>query len=127
MMDGAFPAELVQYVATQSWQIAVLVVTVGVITFALCRRSAHVRYLLWLLVVAKCLVPPLHVVPLRVLPSRPISATAATISSVEIFSKSPGPLNHFLMMPCENPYPGNKRRFAIDENIPEKPDQGPLP
>ncbi|MBP7049852.1 MAG: M48 family metalloprotease [Phycisphaerae bacterium] len=42
---------------------------VAVLTFALRRRSAHVRYLLWLIVLAKCLVPPLYVVPLYVLPT----------------------------------------------------------
>jgi bla regulator protein BlaR1 len=60
--------EMVRYLAAQSWQIAVLTVVVAAAAFALRRRSAHVRYLLWLIVVAKCLVPPLHVVPLRVLP-----------------------------------------------------------
>lgn len=60
--------EVVRYLAGQSWQIAVLVAGVGAITFALRNRSAHVRYLLWTIVVAKCLVPPLYAVPLRVLP-----------------------------------------------------------
>src|SRR3990172_6342224 len=60
--------EVVRYLAAQSWQIAVLTVAVAAITFALRHRSAHVRYLLWLIVLAKCLVPPLYMVPLRVLP-----------------------------------------------------------
>ncbi|UCC99784.1 MAG: ankyrin repeat domain-containing protein, partial [Phycisphaerales bacterium] len=33
-------------------------------------RSAHVRYLLWLVVLAKCLVPPFYAVPLAILPQQ---------------------------------------------------------
>ncbi|MCX5645453.1 MAG: M56 family metallopeptidase [Phycisphaerae bacterium] len=64
----AYLNEVVRYLVAQSWQIAVLTVTVAAITFALRHRSAHVRHLIWLIVVAKCLVPPLYMVPLRVLP-----------------------------------------------------------
>jgi ankyrin repeat protein/beta-lactamase regulating signal transducer with metallopeptidase domain len=64
----AYLNEVVRYLFAQSWQITVLTAAVAVVTFALRYRSAHIRYLLWLLVLAKCLVPPLHAVPLRVLP-----------------------------------------------------------
>jgi ankyrin repeat protein/beta-lactamase regulating signal transducer with metallopeptidase domain len=60
--------ELTRYLAAQSWQIALLTVVVAVITFVLRRRTAHLRYLLWLMVLVKCLVPPLYAIPLRVLP-----------------------------------------------------------
>jgi len=50
---GAYLNELVRYLAAQSWQIAVLTAAVAVVTFALRHRSAHVRYLLWLIVLAK--------------------------------------------------------------------------
>ncbi len=53
---------------TQSWQIAVLVVIVAIVNLLLSNRSAHIRYLLWLIVLAKCLVPPLLTVPVAVLP-----------------------------------------------------------
>lgn len=66
----AFLTAIVSYLATQSWQIAVLIVVVEVAAVALRRRSAHVRYLLWLIVLVKCLVPPLHAVPLAVVPER---------------------------------------------------------
>ena len=59
------------YLLTQSWQIALLAVIVGLISFALRNRSAHIRYLLWLIVLAKCLVPPMYSVPVAVLPERP--------------------------------------------------------
>jgi len=59
---------IADYLLTQSWQIAVLTLAVALATFALRNRSAHVRYLLWLIVLAKALVPPLYSVPLAVLP-----------------------------------------------------------
>ncbi len=59
---------ITNYLLTQSWQIAVLVVLIAAVNLALKNRSAHVRYLLWLIVLAKCLVPPLLTVPLAVLP-----------------------------------------------------------
>jgi hypothetical protein len=60
--------QITNYLLTQSWQIAVLVAVIAAATVALKNRSAHVHYLLWLIVLAKCLVPPLLTVPLAVLP-----------------------------------------------------------
>jgi len=60
--------QITNYLLTQSWQIAVLVVVIAVVNLALKNRSAHVRYLLWLIVLAKCLVPPLVTIPLAILP-----------------------------------------------------------
>ena len=60
------------YLFAQSWQIALLAVVVGLISFALRNRSAHVRYLLWLIVLAKCLVPPMYFVPVAVLPQESV-------------------------------------------------------
>ncbi|MFC1761306.1 ankyrin repeat domain-containing protein [Planctomycetota bacterium] len=64
---------MANYLLTQSWQIALLTVIVGLISHALRHRSAHIRYLLWLIVLAKCLVPPILTLPLPVLPERPVS------------------------------------------------------
>ncbi len=63
-----YSTQIADYLLTQSWQIAVLVAVVAAVTLALKNRSAHVRYLLWLIVLAKCLVPPLLTIPLPVLP-----------------------------------------------------------
>lgn len=65
---NAYLNELVRYLVTQSWQIALLTLAVAMITVALRHRSAHIRYLLWLIVLAKCLVPPIYMVPLHILP-----------------------------------------------------------
>ena len=53
----------------QSWQIAAVFAAVASACRLLRRASAHGRYLLWLIVLAKCLVPPLVTVPLAVLPA----------------------------------------------------------
>ncbi|HCO92999.1 MAG TPA: hypothetical protein DIU00_03460 [Phycisphaerales bacterium] len=56
------------YLLTQSWQIALLVTIIASVNIILRNKSAHVRYLLWLIVLAKCLVPPLYNIPLAILP-----------------------------------------------------------
>jgi len=60
--------QITNYLLTQSWQIAVLAVVIAAISLALKNRSAHIRYLLWLIVLAKCLAPPLVTIPLAILP-----------------------------------------------------------
>ncbi|MBN2317040.1 MAG: ankyrin repeat domain-containing protein [Sedimentisphaerales bacterium] len=65
---------IADYLLAQSWQIAVLTIGVALATFALRNRSAHVRYLLWLIVLAKALVPPLYSIPIAVLPHRAVPA-----------------------------------------------------
>ncbi len=60
--------QIMKYLFTQSWHIAILITVIAAVSFVLKNKSAHVRYLLWLIVLAKCLVPPLFAVPLAVLP-----------------------------------------------------------
>jgi len=76
---NAYADYMVNYLFAQSWQIALLAAIVGLISFALQNRSAHIRYLLWLIVLAKCLVPPLLTVPLAVLPERSSSPSVALL------------------------------------------------
>jgi len=96
--------ELVRYLATQSWQIAALTILIAIITWALRHKTAHVRYLLWLIVLAKCLVPPFFALPLKILPEKatPIaalaplgaaaeSATIETTNTIETQSALPTP------------------------------------
>ncbi|UCD52115.1 MAG: hypothetical protein JSW27_05645 [Phycisphaerales bacterium] len=59
---------IARYLFAQSWQIVVLVGVVALICRCLRRHSSHVRYLLWLIVLAKCLTPALLTVPIAVLP-----------------------------------------------------------
>lgn len=64
----AYLIQITDYLLTQSWQIAILVAVVAFANLVLRNKSAHLRYLLWLIVLAKCLVPPLLTVPVAVLP-----------------------------------------------------------
>lgn len=80
---NAYATGVVSYLFTQSWQIATLAGLVGLASFALRDRSAHLRYLLWLIVVAKCLVPPLLTVPVAVLPERPPAPSVGGFSLPE--------------------------------------------
>lgn len=75
-MDRAM-IQITGYLWSQSGQIALLVAAVAILTRVLRNRSAHVRYLLWLLVVAKCLVPPFFGVAVPILP-QDRQATATT-------------------------------------------------
>ncbi len=65
---SVFLTQIGKFMLVQSWQITLLVLIVAFVTFLLRNASAHVRYLLWLMVLAKCLIPPFYGVPLRVLP-----------------------------------------------------------
>jgi beta-lactamase regulating signal transducer with metallopeptidase domain len=62
------PQILTSYLLTQSWQIAVVFILVAIACWLLRNASAHWRYLLWCVVLAKCLAPPLLQIPLAVLP-----------------------------------------------------------
>jgi beta-lactamase regulating signal transducer with metallopeptidase domain len=52
--------QITHYLFRQSWHIALLITAVATVSYLARNRSAHVRYLLWLIVLAKCLVPPLY-------------------------------------------------------------------
>ncbi len=86
--------QIASYLLTQGWQIAILVIVIAAASWLLRNKSAHVRYLLWLIVLAKCLVPPLLTVPLPVLPdervmivlppARPMAVEPVEVSVVEV-------------------------------------------
>jgi len=99
-------ASITGYLWDQSWQIAVLAPVVAVVSILLKSRSAHIRYLLWLVLLAKCLVPPLFSVPLPILPEDqipqrsirfaiggpPVSVTPAYTAMEEARATRPTPL-----------------------------------
>ncbi len=70
---NTYANQVSSYLFAQSWQIALLAGIVGMISFAIKNRSAHTRYLLWLIVLAKCLVPPVYSLPVAVLPERSLT------------------------------------------------------
>lgn len=69
----AYVIRFTNFLAMQSWQIAVLVIAVALTAVALKSRSAHIRYFLWLIVLGKCLVPPLYTIPLGILPQEKVN------------------------------------------------------
>ncbi len=76
--------QVIDYLRSQSWQIAILTLVVTFITFLLRHRSAHVRYLLWLIVLIKCLVPPFYTVPVRVLPQELLTDSSSVFESSDV-------------------------------------------
>lgn len=70
----AWLIQITHYLLAQSWQIAVLAIIAGTATAILRNKSAHVRYLLWLIVLAKCLIPAMYPIPLAVLPREHVPA-----------------------------------------------------
>ena len=56
------------YLVRQSWQLPIVFGLVLAGSWGLRKASAHWRYLLWLVVIAKCLTPPMLSLPLAVLP-----------------------------------------------------------
>ena len=58
--------ELVSLIWAQFWQLTVLILVVGAVTHTLCRRRPHLAHLLWMLVLVKCLTPPVWSSPLGV-------------------------------------------------------------
>jgi len=58
---------LFDFLVAQSWQIALVVAMVAAMCLALRKSSAHWRYLLWLIVVAKCFVLAQVPIPLALL------------------------------------------------------------
>ena len=59
---------ILDFLATQSLHLLILFALVLTATALLRGRSAHIRYLLWLLIIAKCFTPPLHTLALPLLP-----------------------------------------------------------
>jgi len=76
--------DMVDYLLTQSWQLAILVVVVTAVNFTLRNRSAHIRYLLWMIVLAKCLLPPVHTIPLAILPEKEPPEPASMFTYIEM-------------------------------------------
>lgn len=67
------------YLFRQSWQIAVLFLIVAIGSLLLRNKSSHWRYLLWCIILAKCLIPPVITFKAAVLPVNVVSSNSAVI------------------------------------------------
>lgn len=76
------------FLIEQSWQISMVFGLVLVASWLLRNASAHWRYLLWLVVIAKCLIPPIVTVPLPLLPAEKGTIPLTTVTDV------PSPINN---------------------------------
>lgn len=90
---------IADYLINQSWQLVAVFALVAAACWGLRKRSAHWRYLLWLVVLAKCLVPGLIDIPLPVLKATAESEHATTSSHDMIPAEHlpmPAPLQRFM-------------------------------
>jgi beta-lactamase regulating signal transducer with metallopeptidase domain len=74
---GNILTQITDYLLTQSWHVAMLALVIGAVSVLLRNRSAHIRYLLWVIILGKCLVPPLLTMPLAILPQEQMTEPVA--------------------------------------------------
>lgn len=91
--------QISNYLLRQSWQIAILVAVVAVVSWLLRNKSAHIRYLLWLIILAKCIVPLQITVPVAVLPEE---RSALVFEAVTMPNVKPLPLPSTPVSPAPN-------------------------
>jgi|GEM_PF-4191404 len=73
-----FILQTLDFLKTQSFQVAIVFIGVLILTWLLQNKSAHVRYLLWLLVAVKCMTPPLVIFSVPVLPAESVPVVIPT-------------------------------------------------
>jgi beta-lactamase regulating signal transducer with metallopeptidase domain len=59
-------SRLAELAWSQFWQICAVALVVGLVARLFCRRRPHLAYLLWMIVIVKCLTPPLWSSPIGV-------------------------------------------------------------
>ncbi|MEX2141376.1 MAG: M56 family metallopeptidase [Pirellulales bacterium] len=69
----SFESDVAELVWTQCWQIAAVAIIVGIVHRLFCGRRPHLGYVLWLLVLVKCLTPPLWTSPIGVFSWRSVA------------------------------------------------------
>ncbi len=81
---GNILTQITDYLMTQSWHIAMLALVIGAVSLLLKNRSSHIRYLLWVVILGKCLLPSLVTIPLAILPQGQIGEpVAASVVAAE--------------------------------------------
>lgn len=110
---------LVAMACTQAWQIALLIVLVAAVARGLAGRRPHLAHVLWLLVLVKCLTPPVLSSPIglfsRLLPPRyaPADLPESTIDSERARTK-PIDSSSELVQPAGS----DKPRYAVEQVLP---------
>ncbi len=75
--------QLSEYLWLQSWQVDLFIGVAFILCRALRHKSAHLRYMVWLVVLAKCLVPPIFHVPVALLPAEAMVQSEPTRGMVD--------------------------------------------
>ena len=70
---NAFLTDIYGFLVNQSVHLAILFFLIWVMVVFFRKQSAHLRYLLWLVILVKCLVPPMVTIPMAVLPEKTVS------------------------------------------------------
>ena len=105
-------AELLQAAWTQTWQVTALIVGVAVLARTLARNRPHLAHVLWLVVLVKCVTPPLWTSPSGIFcwlqSTREQAARPNPASERVSFAKLPRPAEHtdplpapFVSMPAD--------------------------
>lgn len=101
--------KITNFLLSQSVHLVILFAVIAGLVWLLNKRSAHIRYLLWLIILIKCLVPPLLTIPVAVLPQRP-----------EISASAPLPQTEMGDNPIHTPVQTQKTQPVYQPQTPEK-------
>lgn len=104
--------ELTGYLWRQGIHIAVLFGAIAIACWILRKRTAHWRYLLWLVIVAKCLVPSLMTVSLAVLPQK-AAAVKPVLAEVPIVIDMPADVAPKYVVSVEKPVAETKESSLV--------------
>ncbi len=81
MSPSAFDT-MTELLWNQLWQVTLVALAIGLIVRVFCRHRAHLAYLLWMLVLVKCLTPPLVAHPISLVAWPVNSAPTETMAAV---------------------------------------------
>lgn len=81
-MNGQF-GNAAQLAWTQIWQVTIAALAIGILAKLLGKRRPHLSYLLWLLVILKCLTPPIYSSPAGIFSWMMVRASPAMPSSAQ--------------------------------------------
>jgi beta-lactamase regulating signal transducer with metallopeptidase domain len=110
------------------WQIAVLVLVVGGVNLVIGPRWPHMAYALWLVVLAKCFVPPLAGGPLNIWRSwSPLVANVAWVESASLTNAEVGNTNRATSLPPTRPVSESEHNAAADQSTDRNVSVGLVP
>jgi bla regulator protein blaR1 len=107
------------------WQIAVLVVAVGAVNLVIARRWPHLAYALWLVVLAKCFVPPIAGGPVSIWPN--LATTVGWVESARPTDATIPTTNRAASPPSPPPVSESERNAAAAQSADQNAMVGLVP